>query len=234
QGPQDSPPDATEPVTGPPDALQQGRQCPRGTKVADEVDVAHVDAQLQGCGGDDHPQGPRLQALLGSKPGLAGQAAVVGAHLPLAEPGLELVSDALDQPAGIDEDEGAAVLLHHRGHPVVDLAPHLVAGDRAQRLAGDVDGQVPVPAVADVDDRAVGPPAAVEPGGPHEKAGDVLDGLLGGREADALAPPVVQGVQPLQGQGEVGAPLVPGDGVDLVDDHRPGVGEEGPAALGGQ
>ena len=58
QGEQDSLRDATEPVTGPSDALHQGRQCPGGAQVADEVDVAHVDAQLQGRRGDNHPERP--------------------------------------------------------------------------------------------------------------------------------------------------------------------------------
>src|SRR5207237_9713306 len=111
----------------------------------------------------------------------------VGPVLPLAKAGLGLVGDALHEASGADEDEGAAVLLRHRRHAVVDLVPHLVAGDRAQRLSGNVDGEVPVAAMADVDDGAVGPATGIDPGGPDKQAGDVLDGPLGRRQADALA-----------------------------------------------
>ena len=57
-------------------------------------------------------------------------------------------------------------------------------------------------------------------GGAAEEAGDLLDRADGGREADALGGPLEQLVEALEGEGEVGAALGAGDGVDLVDDHR--------------
>ena len=47
--------------------------------------------------------------------------------------------------------------------------------------------------------------------------------ILRGREADALQAVAAQSREPLQRQGEMGAALVRRDGVDFVDDHRPGV-----------
>ena len=111
---------------------------------------------------------------------------MVGADLPLAQPRLELVRDALDQAAGAHEDQGAAVPGGQLDDPVVDLAPHLVAGDRAEGLAGHLDGEVPVPPVADVHDGAVGGAVRIAPAGADQQTGDVLDGPLGGGEPDAL------------------------------------------------
>ena len=53
-----------------------------------------------------------------------------------------------------------------------------------------------------------------------EEAGDLLERALRGRQADALGRPLAAGLEPLEGQRQVGAPLGGGQGVDLVDDHR--------------
>ena len=67
-----------------------------------------------------------------------------------------------------------------------------------------------------------------------EERGDVLDGLDGGGEADALrlgqAALLDEPVEARQRQGEVGAALVVGDGVDLVDDQGAGLGAASRAA----
>ncbi len=54
---------------------------------------------------------------------------------------------------------------------------------------------------------------------PAEPAGQLLERPLGGRQPDALGRPVGELLEPLQRQGQVGAPLGAGHGVDLVDDH---------------
>ena len=49
----------------------------------------------------------------------------------------------------------------------------------------------------------------------------LLDGALGGRQADALGPAGrLEVLETLEGEGQVRAPLVPGQRVDLVHDHR--------------
>ena len=62
-----------------------------------------------------------------------------------------------------------------------------------------------------------------------QKRGDLLDGLDGRGETDALGlgkPALLdEAVEPGQGEGEVGAALVVGDGVDLVDDQRADLGQ---------
>ena len=57
--------------------------------------------------------------------------------------------------------------------------------------------------------------------GSDEEVGDLLDGLLGGREADALEASAGQVLQPLERERQVAAPLVPRHGVNLVHDHGP-------------
>ena len=55
---------------------------------------------------------------------------------------------------------------------------------------------------------------------PPRKPRHLLQRPLGGRQPDPLHGRPGQVVQPLQRQGQVGAALGGGDGVDLVDDHR--------------
>ncbi len=58
-----------------------------------------------------------------------------------------------------------------------------------------------------------------------EEAGDLGERALRGRQADALRRPSRDLLEPLQRDGEVGAALGGGEGVDLVDDDRLDVGE---------
>src|SRR5438128_8401089 len=105
---------------------------------------------------------------------------------------------------------------------------------RAEGLAGHLDGELPVPPVADVHDGAVGGAGLVAPARADQQTRDVLDRPLGGGEADALPPVAGQGIEPLERQRKVGSPLVARHRVDLVDDDRPGGPQEGAAALRGQ
>jgi hypothetical protein len=86
--------------------------------------------------------------------------------------------------------------------------------------------------VAGVDDVRQRPAVA------DEQPGDALDRLLGRRQPDPdRDPPMLLADQPieaLEAEREVGAALVAGDGVDLVDDHRADVAEGGAALLGGE
>ena len=93
-------------------------------------------------------------------------------------------------------------------------------------LDRDDDLQVELLGAAGVDDLAVASGADEEPGDPVQRS-------LGGGEAYALE--VVRGgqvLEALQGEGEVGASLGLGYGVDLVDDHRLGRGEDLAGARG--
>ena len=69
--------------------------------------------------------------------------------------------------------------------------------------------------------------------GAAEEAGHLVDRTHRRRQADALGRLVEQLVEPLEGDGEVGAALGAGDGVHLVDDHRLDAAQR-LARLGGQ
>jgi hypothetical protein len=105
------------------------------------------------------------------------------------------------------------VLLDERGDAGQHVGHLLGRRHRLDLAVGQLERQVEVALVADVDHdggRAVA----------HEQAADGLDRALGGRQPDADRPPVAQRLEPFQRQRQVGAPLVAGHGVDLVDDDR--------------
>mgnify|MGYP005856572387 CR=1 FL=1 len=169
---------AGEPVARAADPLQQRGQRPGGPEVHDEIHMPDIDAELERGGGDDHRQLPGLQAALGLQPRLAGQAAVAGSDLVRSQPRGEMMGDALGQAPRVDEDQRGAVRADVAGDAVVDLLPQLVRGEVRQRLGGHLDGQRPVPAVADVDDGAIGLPVGPDPLRADQQAGDFFNGPL--------------------------------------------------------
>ena len=68
---------AADRVAGAADPLQEARDRARRAELADEIDVADVDAELERGGGDQRLQLAGLQPLLGIEPLLLGEAAVV-------------------------------------------------------------------------------------------------------------------------------------------------------------
>ena len=92
-----------------PDALQEARDGARRAQLADEIDLADIDAQLQRGGGHQRLQLAPLQPLLGIQPLLPGEAAVMGGDIRLAQPLGEMAGHPLGQPARVDEDEGGAM-----------------------------------------------------------------------------------------------------------------------------
>ena len=91
----------------------------------------------------------------------------------------------------------------------------VVLDDLAERgHVGDGDDDVEVPLLGRRRADDVDRPTA------REVAGHLVDGLDRGRQPDALGGPVEERVEPLEREGEVGAALGAGDGVDLVEDDR--------------
>ena len=66
-----------------------------------------------------------------------------------------------------------------------------------------------------------------------EEAGDLLEGTLGGGEADALEAAAAEGFEALDGEGHVRAALGGDERVDLVEDDGLD-GAEGFAGVGGE
>ena len=124
----------------------------RRTHLAGELDRADIDAQLQRGRGYQRLQFPRSQAGLGAPPPLRREAAMMGGDLVRAEDLAQQVSQALGQPAGVDEHERCLVALHVLGDPRHDLAHLFLGKDGRHLLFGQFDADPQVAAVAAVHD----------------------------------------------------------------------------------
>ena len=91
------------------DALQERRDAVRRADLADEIDVADVDAELERGRGDERLQLSVLEARLGVEPRFLRQAAVMRRHRVFAEPFAQLPRDPLRHPSRVDEDERRAM-----------------------------------------------------------------------------------------------------------------------------
>ena len=102
---------AADGVAGAADPLQEGGDRARRAELADQIDVADIDAELERGGGDQRLQLAVLQPLLGVEPLLLRQAAVMRGDVVLAEPFGQLRgSTRSDHAARVDEDQRGAVL----------------------------------------------------------------------------------------------------------------------------
>lgn len=220
---------AADTVPGTPDPLQEGGDGARRRQLADQLDVADIDAQLQRGGRHQYLQLPGLEALLGIQAQLLGQAAVVGRHLAAAEAFGEEAGDPLGHAPGVDEHQGGAVLAGQVRQAVVDQLPGVVGHHRFQRHRRYLDAQVAGARIADVDDPA-GRIARIAAGA-DEEARDLLDRFLRGGQPDPQQRSRTQRLQALQRQRQVAAALAAGQGMDLVDDHAAHPGKHLPARL---
>ena len=123
--------------------------------------------------------------------------------------------------------------LDQTGQAVVDLPPDLARHHGFQRRGGNLEGEIARPAMAGIDDRAgLARPAVRASAG--EKARDLLDRLLGRREADAQQPVAAERGQALERERQVSAALVRRQGMDLVDDHGARGREHAAAGFGAE
>ena len=127
------------------DALQEGRDRARRAELADEIDLADVDAELERGGRHQRLQLAALETLLGVEPLLLGEAAVVRGDLVGAEALGELAGHALDHPARVDKDQRRAMRRDQLGQPVIDLLPDLARHHRFERRGGhfELQGRAP-------------------------------------------------------------------------------------------
>ena len=102
---------ARDRVPGSPDPLQERRDRARRAELADQVDLADVDAELERGGRHQRLELAVLEPLLGVEALLLGQAAVVCGHVLGADPVRQLARHPLRHPAGIDEDQRGAMRL---------------------------------------------------------------------------------------------------------------------------
>ena len=207
-------------MTGTADALQKGRDRAWRTNLADEIDVADVDPELERGGRHQGLEFAALQPLFGGEPELLGHAAVMRGDGLFAETVGELARDALGHAPGVDEHERGAVLRDELGQAGVDFRPHFLRHHRLERRSRNLQAQIAPALMSRINDRDLrGGLAVLRRAG--EKMGDRFDRILRGGKADALQAVAAQSREPFQRQGEMGAAFVRRDSMDFVDDHRP-------------
>ncbi len=209
-------------MPGAADALQTGGDRLGRLDLDDEVDRAHVDAELERRRRDERGQLPRLQHVLDLEPLLARDRPVVGAgDVGLGEL-VQAVGDALGRAAVVHEDEGRAVRAHELEQARIERGP-----DRLARLAVNLGRAAELAHVLDRDDhlqiellRRPGVDDLDLAVAAAEIACDLLERALRRREPHPLHRPAGEVLEPLKREREVSAALAGGHRVDLVDDHR--------------
>jgi hypothetical protein len=175
-------------VTGTADALQAACDRLRRLDLDDEIDRAHVDAELERRGGDETGDLPRLQELLDLHSLLACERTVVCARDFLLCQLVQAKREAFCETAVVDEDDRRAVLLDELEDLWVDRGP-----DRALRsFRADVLGRAGLTHVVDRHDHLeielLGNARVdeLDVAGAGNEAADLLHGTLRRREPDAL------------------------------------------------
>ena len=221
-----------------PPLVRAVRRAARRTELADQLDLADIDTQLQRGGGHQHPQFSALETLFGIQAQFLGQAAMVRGDRGLAQALGQMPAGALGQAPGVDEYQGGAVLLGQFGQAFVDLVPGFVAHHRVQRHRRYFDGQIAGAGVADIDDMAGARWRLGRLGGrqraltTEQKARYRLQRFLCGGQADAYQRSLAQRFQAFDAEHQMAAAFAPGDGVDLIDDQAAAVGEHRPPGFG--
>ncbi len=164
--------------------LQKG--CDRAWRpdLTHEIDVADVDAQLQGRRRDERFQLPVLQAALGIESQFLRHAAMVCGNQLCADTLGQVARDALSVSAGVDEDEGGAMLRHQFGQSIVNQCPDFARHHRFERCWRNLDLQLTLADMAGVDDGAVGPSVGARLPRADEESRHLLDGFLSGGQTN--------------------------------------------------
>ena len=223
---------AAQRVAGAPDALEEGADAARRADLADQIDRADVDAQLERGGRHHGAQIARFEPLLHLVAALLGQAAVVACDVLLADPLGQPVRHALGQRPRVDEDQRRAVLLNQLAQTAVDAVPEVVRGDRGERHIGRLDPELQLALVAQIENLAIARLAVFVQAG--QKRRDLVHRLLRRRKPDARRAPLGDAIQSRQRERQVAAPLVAHHRVDFVHDHRFDRAQRLAAALGGE
>ena len=112
------------------DALQAARDRRRRLDLDDEIDGAHVDAELERRGGDERAQRAGLQQILDLDALRPRDRSVVRADERFAGQLVQRAGEPLGQAAAVDEDQRRAVRANQLEQPRVDRRP-----DRRPRVA---------------------------------------------------------------------------------------------------
>ena len=189
-------------------ALQCGRDGARCVDLADQIDGADVDAELERGGGDEQLDLAGLQFALGLEAQLARERAVMcgDVFVPRRSPSWKASRSAMERV--LTKTSVRAMFQRELGDAVVDVVPDGVGGDGAELVVGDFDGEIEVTAAADFDDGAVAVARAAE------EVGDERDGVLGCGETDSLRRRAARPVSMCAGREAV---LAADEGVEALE-----------------
>ena len=204
------------PMPGTPHPLQQHPDGAGGTDLANQINIANVDAQLQRRRSHAYLNLPRFQPFLGIQPGGAGKAAVMRRHRLLPQPGAQLKGNPLHQLAGVDENQSSFMFLRQPGHRIQRLAPKLMRCDRPQFLLRQLQRQIQLPGMAGIHNGASRPPIRPDKLVAHQQPGDLLDRPLRRRQPNPHHRPLRQSAKPLHRQRQMRPPLVISHGMNFV------------------
>ena len=97
-------------MVGPPDALQETGDGTSGTDLADQVDIADIDAEFERSSGDQGAQLTRFQSLLRRQTLFTRQAAMMRSNVFIAESFAQVARNPFSQSSGVNEDERSFML----------------------------------------------------------------------------------------------------------------------------
>src|SRR4051794_31102661 len=90
----------------------------------------------------------------------------------------QIMREPFDEPPGIDEHQGRTMRLRKLDDTVVNLIPHLIAGNGPEQGCGNFNRKIELALVTDINNDRIGPSAA------GEKMRNIFNRLLRCRKAD--------------------------------------------------
>ena len=207
------------------DALQPARDRLRRLDLHDEVDRAHVDAELERRRRDEARDPPRLQVFLDLHALLARQRAVMRARDLFLRELVQPQREPLGEPAVVDEDDRRAVLAHELEQRRIDRRPDRVDARLARRpsAARRPSSRMSSTGTTTCRSSCFATPASTSSIGraAGDEAADLLERPLRRRERRCAGTAFAdEPLEPLDREREVRAALRARDRVHLVDDQR--------------
>jgi hypothetical protein len=136
--------------------LKETRDRAWGTELANQIDIADVDAEFERSGCDKRFELAMLETMLGVAPLLLGHAAMVRGNLLGAQALGQGAGRSLGHAARVHEDQGRAMIVDQPGEPVMDQLPDFARHHGFERRRGKLECEVARPAMACVDNLAPG------------------------------------------------------------------------------
>src|SRR5262249_26141120 len=143
----------------------------RDTDLDREIDLAHIDPELERGRRDEGAELARLETFLRIEPAFPSKAAVVARDLVLTQYAREPSRDPFRELSRVDEDERRAMRLDEVGDSLEDFLPGLARTHGGERRFGDLERQIERASVSHVHQFAA-------PSRANEEIRDIFDRFL--------------------------------------------------------